>query len=308
MPAVNASDACRGRWLDILTHFGVSPKFLSDNHGPCPICGGKDRFRFDNKDGRGTWICNHCGSGDGFSLLMKLNGWDFKTATGHVLPYAMTVRPAAVRAAAADDRLARMAINMWSASVPVTSGDPVGLYLKSRGLTAMSDQIRYLDKCRWQDRNKDVRWMPAMISRVSNPDGSLATLHRTYLTMDGKKAPIDEPRKLFPGRISREAAIRLSPHSGRLGVAEGIETAMAAESLFGVPTWSLINSSRMLGFNVPTDVSELIVFADNDLNYAGQMSAYNLAYRTRISSHGAVTVKVVIPPRPGTDWNDEVKK
>jgi putative DNA primase/helicase len=42
------------------------------------MCGGKDRFRFDDKEGHGTWICTHCGAGDGFSLLMKVMGIDFK--------------------------------------------------------------------------------------------------------------------------------------------------------------------------------------------------------------------------------------
>ncbi len=35
---------------------------------------GKTRFRFDDKEGRGTWICNHCGAGDGADLAMKVTG------------------------------------------------------------------------------------------------------------------------------------------------------------------------------------------------------------------------------------------
>ena len=41
-------------------------------HCPCPVCGGKDRFRFDNKDGRGTYICNQCCSGDGLELIKTI--------------------------------------------------------------------------------------------------------------------------------------------------------------------------------------------------------------------------------------------
>jgi hypothetical protein len=50
------------RWLDILTALGVPAKFLRNWHGPCPMCGGKDRFRFDDKDGKGTFFCNGCGA------------------------------------------------------------------------------------------------------------------------------------------------------------------------------------------------------------------------------------------------------
>ena len=51
-----------GQWESII--FSLSGVKLAKNkHSPCPICGGKDRFRFDDRDGRGTWICNQCGGG-----------------------------------------------------------------------------------------------------------------------------------------------------------------------------------------------------------------------------------------------------
>ncbi|MFB6347853.1 primase-helicase zinc-binding domain-containing protein [Moraxella sp. ZJ142] len=43
-------------------------------HQPCPLCGGKDRFRCDDKNGTGSWICNQCGAGDGFSLVERYTG------------------------------------------------------------------------------------------------------------------------------------------------------------------------------------------------------------------------------------------
>ena len=50
-PRRNVNEIATGRWPNILAHFGVAEKFLTGKHGPCPICGGKDRFRFDNKEG-----------------------------------------------------------------------------------------------------------------------------------------------------------------------------------------------------------------------------------------------------------------
>lgn len=41
--------------------------------GPCPACGGNTRYRFDNKDNRGTYFCSHCGAGTGLDLVMKVN-------------------------------------------------------------------------------------------------------------------------------------------------------------------------------------------------------------------------------------------
>ncbi len=71
--------AAQGRWPEILTHLGIDGTCLKNRHGPCPGCGGKDRFRFDDLDGRGTWICGGGGqeqAGDGFQLLEHVHGWN----------------------------------------------------------------------------------------------------------------------------------------------------------------------------------------------------------------------------------------
>ena len=65
-------DRALGRWRGILPALGVPAKALSNRHGPCPMCGGKDRFRFDDKGGRGTWICSKCGAGDGIELVKRI--------------------------------------------------------------------------------------------------------------------------------------------------------------------------------------------------------------------------------------------
>ena len=67
-PERTAAEIATGRWGYILPALGMPEEFLKDKHGACPMCGGKDRFRYDNKQGRGTWICNQCGAGDGYSL------------------------------------------------------------------------------------------------------------------------------------------------------------------------------------------------------------------------------------------------
>lgn len=63
-----------GRWLSILNGLGLS--ICGHKHQPCPVCGGKDRFRFDDKDGRGTWFCNQCepNCGDGLALVSHAFG------------------------------------------------------------------------------------------------------------------------------------------------------------------------------------------------------------------------------------------
>ena len=81
---INVRDAAAGKWSGLLLGFGLTERQLSGKHCPCPICGGNDRFRFDDKDGRGTFFCSHCGAGDGVSLVMSLKGWDFRTAAQEI--------------------------------------------------------------------------------------------------------------------------------------------------------------------------------------------------------------------------------
>lgn len=71
-------DKALGNWKStIFPAFGLEVPGKKNDHGPCPICGGKDRFRCDDKLGKGTWICNQCGAGDGFALLEKARGIDY---------------------------------------------------------------------------------------------------------------------------------------------------------------------------------------------------------------------------------------
>lgn len=58
-----------GHWPRILPALGI--QVLKNRHQPCPVCGGSDRFRFDDREGRGTWYCNQCGAGDGLKLVEK---------------------------------------------------------------------------------------------------------------------------------------------------------------------------------------------------------------------------------------------
>ena len=85
-------DIAEGRWEEILMSLGgLSSKQLTNEHQPCPCCGGKDRYRFDNSKNQGTWFCNKCGGksgtgggGNGLSLLMRLRNWDFKEAVSQI--------------------------------------------------------------------------------------------------------------------------------------------------------------------------------------------------------------------------------
>ena len=86
------SDQTQGHWPSILTALaGLTSEQVTDKHQPCPFCGGKDRYRFDDVDGRGTWYCNKCGgptfsggAGNGWEVLKRKRGWNFAKAAEEV--------------------------------------------------------------------------------------------------------------------------------------------------------------------------------------------------------------------------------
>jgi putative DNA primase/helicase len=297
-------EVCRGKWPAILTELGVPARFLKASHGPCPICGGRDRFRFDDREGRGTWICSKCGAGDGFTLLQKLNGWDFVEAKEAVLVIAPGARKATVFRRNEDDTLKRMIDGLWTSGFDLRRGDPVSLYLSKRGIKFLPKHLRYVERCRFQVRGGEPSWMPAMVAKVTGPDGAMVNAHRTYITIDGNKADVVPCRKMMPGNVPNGSAIRLWPETSSLGIAEGIETAISAAILFKMPVWSVINTSGMMGFVPPIEVSNFHIFADNDRNFAGQSAAYSLAHRLRNLPSAPSTIEVHVPETEGTDWND----
>ena len=140
-----------------------------------------------------------------------------------------------------------------------------------------------------------------MLAMVTGPDGAPSILHRTYLTDDGRKALVIEPRRLMSGSIAKGASIRLSPTGDALGIAEGIETALSASALFGVPCWAAVSAGMLAAWQPPSEAKRIIIFADNDPNYAGQAAAYALA--KRLGTDGR-RVEVQIPIKVGADWND----
>lgn len=190
----------------------------------------------------------------------------------------------------------------------VPPSDPVRLYLASRGLYCGSiGELRshplldYWEELDDGERTHE-RW-PAMLALVTDDEGRIVTLHRTYLTPEGVKAPVEAPKKLYAGG-ARGGLIRLGEPSDVLGIAEGIETALSARTLFKIPVWSAVSVGGFQNFTkVPDGVRKVVVFGDNDRSFAGQAGAYALAARLR-RDNPSLEIEVEIPKTEGLDWSD----
>lgn len=282
-----------GRWYGILSTLGVATTFLRNKHGPCPICrAGKDRFRWDNKDGKGTFYCSQCGAGDGFELLKKLKGWDFKQAAAEVESIVGTVKQETPRAIKTPEEQRADMRKRWKECRAVTAGDPVAKYLKRRiGLDSAPAILRSAP-----DR-------PAMVALMQAPDGKATMIHTTFLTSEGSKAFMDNCRLMMPGTIAEGAAVRLAEHGDELGIAEGLETALSTTVLTGIPCWAALNEVLLQKWIPPAGLKRVVIWGDNDRSYTGQSAAYMLARRIK-RQNPAPEVEVRIPQTIGEDWND----
>lgn len=304
MLRIDVRETAAGRWPGILVALGVDAALLTGKHTACPICGGKDRFRFDDKDGRGTFFCSHCRAGDGFTLLERFKGWDFKTAAREVEQLVGIVPAVSPVPIFSEEEKLKALRRVWSEAKALQPGDAAMRYLAGRGLVLDPPAaLRLHPGLAYRDGADVLGRFPAMVALVTGTDGKGVTLHRTYL-QDGRKAPVPSPKKLMPGKPIKGSAIRLHPAGKVLGVAEGIETALAARQLFDVPVWSCVSAAGIESFQPPAGVSRVHVFGDNDKTGTGQSASWALA--KRLLSLG-IDAQVTIPERVGMDWADEVR-
>lgn len=166
--------------------------------------------------------------------------------------------------------------------------------------------LKYYD----QDGNY-VNDFAAIVTRLDHLDGTLATIHRTYLRPDGMgKAPVVPAKKLMSApNGTNGAAIHLyepQVFEGNvvLGIAEGIETALAARILSGCPVWAAWSSSGLAKVNLPNNITHLIIFQDNDK--AGRKAASDL--KRRLLQERPEIKTLIKAPVHSNDWADVLSR
>lgn len=306
---INPTDLARNRWRGILTGLGIDEAVLSGKHTSCPICGGKDRFRFDNKDGAGTYYCNGCGAGTGYNLLMKVNDIDFPEALKRVKEVLGEDTPEDPPEKKLDMPERRASLKrLWESGQP---NHPETIrYLTGRGLsekvaTAAAEGLRYVEKAWHRDRKE---FMPAMIGLMCKPRGGglhAVSIHRTFFLPDGGRE-----KKFMPpvGEIHGSAVWFGSQHRDTWVIGEGIETTLAgaqmAASLYGkVTAVAACSASGIEHLQIPGAVRNVVLLADNDASFTGQAVCFQKAHQlyTRKSKPN---VTVWVPRRSGCDILD----
>jgi putative DNA primase/helicase len=308
-------ERCRGKWYGILTAVGVDPSYLRNKHGPCPVCGGTDRFRWDDKNGDGTFYCNQCEprAGSGIDLVMRIKGLSFRDAAplieSVINDAPIEQKPTKANNTAAKEQARKDILNeLWRFAKPAQRNDTVDRWLHNRGLdlAVFPSVLRHHPSVLHPGPPRSLH--PAMIAMVQDPAGRPVTIHKTYLTADGQKAPVESVRMFMTGTITPGSAVRLAllgtmlgrpnPTNTKLGIAEGIETALACMKLFGFPCWAALTAGGIERFQPPESVETLMIMADNDDNGVGRRAAEKLAGRL------SIRCEVHVPNQGKGDWND----
>lgn len=193
--------------------------------GPCPVCGGTDRFAINTRTD--LWNCRQCGGrGHGvIDLVVFADGVSFtraceiitgRTAEGSSLSSGLRptaedeAKMAALRDKAQADEAKRIeteerhrlqaikrARRVLEGAVPLIRADATTAYLWSRGIgfadlpKGVWEQIRLgqVDAHPWMEKaDRDYRQLysgPAMIAAVRQPAGTVTAVHQTWLMPDG---------------------------------------------------------------------------------------------------------------------------
>ncbi len=311
----------KGGWESVL--LALAPELLpaierAPRHVPCPVHGGVDGFRlYRNWREDGGGICNTCGNfPDGFALIGWLRGWSFKETlqevaqvlSGGALP-AVTRRsaPEAVRRndPALRERIRKIFLESYPLAAP--GAEVARRYLARRRIRVFEVlSLGLHPDLPYFESGREVGRYPALVAVFQDPSGQAVTLHRIYLTPDGKKAPVPAPKKTMPvpqGLSLSGAAVRLGPPGPVLGLAEGIETALAVMTATGQTCWATTSACLVEKVVLPEVVRRVIIWADNDQSKTGLKAAAKLA--ERLVKEGR-KVSLRLPNRPAGrktwDW------
>ena len=307
------TSAAAGKWPYVLAGLSIDVPDSSRRHAPCPACGGKDRFRFDD-NGRGSFICNQCGAGDGLDLIKKVNNCDTTEAAqlaADVLgidyretetdPTAASQRRGQLEAdrqrheqerqkkAAEDAEQRRATFARLYAGMRQRAIQGEAEYLQSKGLTGFNYPI-----------------MPDGSLLLELVDESGAVTAAQTITPQGEK-------RLIKGSAKRGAyyAVNALERPQSVVIAEGLATALTchlirtdALTVAAIDAGNLLPVAEVMRRKYPQ--AQIIIAADNDHQQGGPESGgtntgKDAAEKAALSVAGWVS----LPPTDNkTDWND----
>ncbi|MEH2519066.1 hypothetical protein V1279_004639 [Bradyrhizobium sp. AZCC 1610] len=190
-----------------------------------------------------------------------------------------------------------------------TEGTLVELYLHRRGIAELhhGGSLRYQPRCyyRGADEASPPEIWPAMIACVSDLDGIITGVHRTWLDPESfdpnrlGKAPIETPRRAMGDLLGN--AVRFGVASDVLIAGEGIETMLSLGCVLPtMPMAAALSANHLAALLLPLTLRRLYIACDGDA--AGMGAARTLTTRAEEAGIEAFPLS----PRLG-DFNEDLR-
>ncbi|HDF2329016.1 TPA: AAA family ATPase [Morganella morganii] len=282
----------RHNWAAVMAMLNI-PLPPDGRHGPCPACGGKDRFRFDDKAGRGTWFCNQCGHGDGLDLVALVKQCSLSEAAQLAENQVLAVSTPPAREKTHHRRVPQERINQLLSHSEMRESP----YLTEKGLSARLPCL--------------TAQQTLKISDITFGESSLLlTLNNTAGDLTGAQLinPAGEKR-LLPGSQLKEAFITVQfPEAPETiiiteGYATGLTLSLISTSaaiVAAVSANNLINVANTLRNQHPEAV--IILAGDHDIRTDGTANTgKTLAEKAARAVNGWVSLP---PAASQCDWDD----
>lgn len=231
-----------------------------------------------------------CEHGDLLDLIALNRGLDFRAALDEARRFLSLPAPMIRRVEPpAPSGSSEAARRLFAASKPIR-GTLAGRYLQSRGIILHADvaALRFHPRCFHRGPLGREIW-PALIAAVTDLDGGITGVHRTWLAPGGGKAPLDQPRRAM-GHLAGNA-VRFGADSNVMTAAEGIETALALKTVMpAMPVVAALSAAHLAALILPPALRRLYVARDND--GAGRFAVERLRARSRA---GDIDIRALAP-------------
>lgn len=226
--------------------------------------------------------------GDLLDLIAANRGLDFRAACEEARAFLrMPIVPMKRTEVAAPTGSSEAARRLFAASKPIR-GTLAENYLRQRGITLPTDvsALRFHPRCYYRGPSGRQIW-PALIAAVTDGKGAVIGVHRTWLSPDGGKAPVDQPRRAL-GHLAGNG-VRFGAITDTMLAAEGLETALALKTIMpDMPVIAALSAAHLAALNLPSMLRRLYVARDND--EAGRLALEKLRSRA-----GEIDVRELVP-------------
>jgi hypothetical protein len=140
-------------------------------------------------------------------------------------------------------------------------------YLRRRGITALhaTGSLRFHPRCYYcSDRHSPTETWPALIAAVTDLDGAITGVHRTWLDPSGRdKAPVDSPRRAMGHLLGR--GVRFGVANEVMAAGEGIETMLSLRCVLPtMPMVAALSAAHLAAMLFPATLCRLYIARDND--------------------------------------------